>query len=70
MKKPKDYTLIVLALYFSLIVLAFSGWVKCIIKLTKCDFEAPYKAEAIYATGVFTGTGVVIGWINIDDKKK
>lgn len=40
------------------------GYVKNIIKFTKCDFEAPYKAEAIHAVGLITPIGGVIGWMD------
>jgi len=50
-----------------IIILSLMGWVKCIIKLSKTDFQAPYKAEVIYGIGTFTGAGAIIGWINIKD---
>ena len=43
------------------------GWVKCVIKLVKTDFQAPYKAEVIYGIGTFTGAGAIIGWIDIKE---
>lgn len=49
------------------IVLSITGWVKNIIKLTKCDFERPYKAEIIHGIGLFPPIGAVCGWINIKD---
>ena len=52
---------------FALIPLGVIGWVKSIVKLTRTDFQAPYKAELIYGVGVFTGAGAVIGYININD---
>lgn len=48
-------------------LLGVIGWVKSIIKLTKTDFQSPYKAELMYGVGVFTGAGAIIGWININD---
>ena len=51
----------------AIIVLGTLGWLKCVIKLVKTDFEAPYKAEVIYAVGTFTGAGAIIGWIDIKD---
>tara|TARA_R110000868_G_scaffold126924_1_gene334259 strand:+ start:37 stop:225 length:189 start_codon:yes stop_codon:yes gene_type:complete len=50
-----------------LMVLGTIGWVKSIVKLTRTDFNSPYKAEIIYGVGVFTGAGAIIGWININD---
>jgi len=50
-----------------IIILSIMGWVKCVIKLVKTDFEAPYKAEVIYGIGTFTGAGAIIGWIDIKE---
>lgn len=40
------------------------GWVKNIIKLSDCDFDAPYKAEVIHVAGLFPPVGMVTGWLN------
>lgn len=58
--------LFILALTIVLLV----GYVNDILKLVKCDFEAPYKAEVIYGVGAVTGLGAIIGYINIPDGKK
>ena len=48
------------------IVLAVGvGWVKNIIKLANCDFEAPFKAEVIHALGVIPPVGMVTGWLDL-----
>jgi len=49
-----------------IIVLAI-GWVKCVIKLTQCDFsnKTSYKAEVLYGLGTFTGLGGVIGYMDL-----
>ena len=47
---------------------ALIGYVKCWVKFVKCDFKEPVKAEVIYGIGCFTGLGVIIGWINIEDE--
>lgn len=44
-------------------------WIGNVVRLCKCDFEAPYKAEAIYALGVFTPTCVVTAFMDLDDGK-
>ena len=44
-----------------------TGWIKNIVKLTRCDFEAPYKAEIIRVVGIVPPVGAVVGWLNIDD---
>ena len=54
----------------ALVALYFIGYVKCVIKLVKCDFEPSYKAEIIYGAGCFTGLGGIIGWIDVQDEKK
>ena len=54
----------------SLVALYFIGYVKCVIKFVKCDFEPSYKAEAIYGVGCFTGLGGIIGWVDVQDEKK
>jgi hypothetical protein len=54
----------------SLVALYFIGYVKCVIKFVKCDFEPSYKAEAVYAVGCFTGLGGIIGWVDVQDEKK
>ena len=54
-------------LMISLGLLGIIGWVLSIVKLTRTDFKAPYKAEVVYGIGVFTGAGAIIGYINIQD---
>ena len=43
------------------------GWVKNIIKLSQCDFEAPYKAEVIHAVGVIPPVGAITGWLDLGE---
>jgi len=41
------------------------GWVKGVVHLCQCDFEAPYKAEIIYTVGTFVPVvGGVVGWMD------
>jgi len=47
------------------IVIIAIGWVKNIIKLSSCDFEAPYKAEIIYCIGLIPPVGAVTGWLDL-----
>lgn len=49
------------------IIIPTLGWIKCVVKFVKSDFDAPYKAEIVYGIGTFTGAGAVIGYINIRD---
>lgn len=44
------------------------GEIQCIYKMVKCNWEPIGKAEIIYTVGVFTGTGCIIGWLDIEDK--
>jgi len=46
------------------VVVIGTGWVKNIVKLTQCDFEAPYKAEAIHTIGIIPPVGMITGWLN------
>ena len=50
-----------------IIILLGVGYVRGVVKLVKCDFKEPYKAEVIYGVGTATGLGAVIGWFNIPD---
>lgn len=55
-------------LYIVLTALLVIGEIKCIIKMVNCNWEPIGKAEIIYTAGTFTGMGVVIGYLNIEDK--
>ena len=44
-----------------------TGWVKNIIKLSDCDFQAPYKAEVIHAAGLIPPVGAVTGWLDLGE---
>lgn len=44
------------------------GEVRCIVKAVQCNWESVGKAEVIYTVAACTGLGVVVGWINIEDK--
>lgn len=50
-----------------LIILSAAGEILCVIKATRCDWEAPYKAEAVYTISALTGLGSIVGWFNISD---
>lgn len=41
------------------------GWVKNIIKLVNCDFEAPYKAEVVHMLGIIPPVGMITGWLDL-----
>lgn len=54
-------------LVFQLVILLVVGvgWVKNIMKLADCDFEAPYKAEVVHAIGLVPPVGMVTGWLDM-----
>ncbi len=41
------------------------GWTKNLIKLSECDFEAPYKCEVIHGIGLIPPVGMITGWIDV-----
>ena len=47
-----------------LVIVVSAGWVQNIIKLTECDFEAPYKAEIIHSIGILPPVGMITGWMD------
>ena len=55
---------VILAIQILLVAAIGTGWVKNVIKLTDCDFEAPYKAEIIHGLGVIPPIGAITGWMN------
>jgi len=64
MKNQKGFTLVELMVVFVIIFMLF-GVVKNIIKLTRCDFKKPYKAEVIHTAGLIPPIGMVTGWLNV-----
>ncbi len=55
-------------LTLAIVLFMLIGEVRCIVKMCQCNWEPVGKAEAIYTAATFTGLGVVVGWINIEDK--
>lgn len=55
-------------IWLILLILATIGEVRCIYKAVTCNWEPIGKAEAIYTAGALTGAGVIIGYLNIEDK--
>lgn len=65
--KRKGYPIVELLISVIMIlffIVAPIGYGLGIYRLASCDFEAPYKAEAIYAIGLFSGANVVLGWFD------
>lgn len=58
-------------IYFLIIVIWVSGYIQCIVKFVKSDFDAPYKREIIYGVSMFIfPVGGIVGWVNIEDGDK
>lgn len=51
-------------LQIAIVLLGLIGYVMCVVKFVRCDFEPNYKAEIVYGVGTFTGLGMVVGWID------
>ncbi len=49
----------------TLYVALAAGWIQNLIKLTECDFEAPYKAEILHTAGLIPPIGMVTGWLDV-----
>jgi len=71
MKKRNGFTLVeflVVAMIAVLALFAPVGYVCNIVKLCKCDFKSPIKAEVIRGIGVVVSpVGVVAGFLTISD---
>lgn len=51
-----------------LFAVAIFGEIRCIYKMCTCNWEPIGKAEIVYTVGTFTGAGVIIGYLSIEDK--
>lgn len=59
----------VTVIIFATVIFAGVGWVKNIVKLTRTDFQAPYKAEILRGVGVIAAPmGAIEGYITISDR--
>ena len=56
--------------YLLLVLLAIIGEIMCIYKFVSSDFKPAYTREIVYGLGVVTGTGAIIGWLDISDGKE
>ena len=60
----KGFGLFVVAVALVLAV----GWVVNLYKFTQCDFESPYKCEAIHGASIFLApAGGVVGWMDFGE---
>lgn len=58
-----------ISLFWLLItVIGLIGEIKCIYKAIDSDWNPIGKREFVYSLGAVTGTGAVIGWLNIPDE--
>lgn len=53
---------------FFIWILALVGEIRCVYKAVTCNWEPIGKAEIVYLVGACTGTGAVIGYLDIEDK--
>lgn len=60
----KSNVLIMLIFWILIII----GEIRCIYKMCTCNWEPIGKAEIIYTVSTFTGLGIFVGWIDIEDK--
>jgi len=49
----------------AIVIVAGTGWIKNVIKLANCDFEAPYKAEVVHTVGLIPTVGMITGWLDL-----
>jgi len=56
------------AIYSLLVIAILVGEIRCIVKACQCNWDPVGKAEVIYTVSACTGLGMVVGYINIEDK--
>lgn len=54
-------------LWLIIVIITLVGEIKCIVKMCKCNWNPVGKVEVLYTVGTFTGTGSIIGYIDIKD---
>lgn len=54
------------AMIFSILFCIFGAvcYVGNVVKLTRCDFNAPYKGEIVHAVGLIPAVSIVTVWNN------
>lgn len=52
----------------TIIAFVLAAWVVNFVKLTECDFEAPYKCEAIHGVGIIPPVALGSVWFDSDKK--
>ena len=51
-----------------IVILILIGEVRCIYKAVTCNWEPVGKAEIVYTGAAVTGLGIIVGYLNIEDK--
>lgn len=53
-------------IFFNIAIALIIGasWIVNLVKLIKCDFEAPYKGEIVHAIGLIPVASVVTVWFS------
>ena len=55
-----------LALPLIIVLALLISWVANIVKLTDCDFQAPFRCEVVHGIGVIPAVSLVTVWFNSD----
>lgn len=61
-------SIIILSIQLFFLIACLIGEVKCISKAINCNWQPIGKAEIIYTASAFTGFGVIVGYMDIQDK--
>jgi hypothetical protein len=60
---------LIISIWVLIVFIGFIGWVKNLVKLSDCNFEAPYNCEIIHSVGLIPPVGAITGWLTIDDNQ-
>lgn len=56
---------LLVVVYAFVVLFLLAGYVQCVVKFVRCDFEPSYKAEIVYGAGLVTGLGGIVGWMDV-----
>lgn len=56
---------LLLFVYMFVVLFLLAGYVQCVVKFVRCDFQPSYKVEIVYGVGLVTGLGGVVGWMDV-----
>lgn len=51
-----------------LVILFLGSWLVNFVKLTRCDFESPWKCEVVHGIGLFPPIQVISVWFGTDEE--